>query len=307
MSAQTPSVTTAPARPEFGPEATSNTLEILDSTIHWVEHGEGSPIVFLHGNPTSSFLWRGVFSGLRGRGRLLAPDLIGFGDSGKPDIAYDLDDHQRYLNAWFDALDLRDVTLVVQDYGAAFGITWARNNPDRVSGLVIAEPVLRPIDSAALPAEFVALRGEVLKDGIGEQIVLEENRFITGLLPSAVLDGLPDEVQAVYAAPFPTPESRRPILVFPRSLPVDAKPQSTVDFLAANEQWLATSPIPKALFTFEPGFLLTPEIVEWAKSNIAELEVTAVGRGSHYVQEDSPAEIAAAVGAFLDVHRDATA
>ncbi|MGW0036353.1 haloalkane dehalogenase [Gordonia sp. NPDC003376] len=292
-------VTTTAARPEFGPDATSNTVDVLGSTLHYVEHGSGDPIVFLHGNPTSSYLWRGVFSRLHGSGRLLALDLIGFGDSGKPDIDYSLDDHQRFVDAWFDALDLRNVTLVVQDYGAAFGITWARRHPDRVAGLVIAEPVLRPIRSADLPADFVALRAQVVEPGVGEDIVLEQNRFVTGLLPNAVLEGLSAADRSVYEAPFPTPESRRPILVFPRALPVDAQPQSTVDFLAANEPWLQTSPIPKTLFTFEPRFLLTPEIVDWVGANVANVEIQAIGAGGHYVQEDSPAEIAAAVATFV--------
>lgn len=296
-----PSATTSPspARPEFGAGATSNTVDVLGSALHYVESGSGDPIVFLHGNPTSSYLWRGVFSRLQGKGRLLALDLIGFGESGKPDIEYSLEDHQRFVDAWFDALDLRNVTLVAQDYGAAFGITWARTHPDRVAGLVIAEPVLRPIRSDDLPAEFVALRAEVLKPGVGEQIILEENRFVTGLLPGAVLNGLTDDDLAVYTAPFPTPESRRPVLVFPRALPVDAEPQTTVDFLAANEDWLRTSTIPKALYTFEPGFLLTPEIVDWVRDNVANIQIRALGAGGHYVQEDSPAEIAEAVAAFV--------
>lgn len=293
------SVTTTSARPEFGAGTTSNTIEVLDSTLHYVEAGAGDPIVFLHGNPTSSFLWRGVFSRLHGQGRLLALDLIGFGDSGKPDIEYSLDDHQRYVDAWFDALDLRNVTLVLQDYGAAFGIGWARRHPDRVAGVVLAEPVLRPIASADLPEGFVALRSQVLEPGVGEQIILEDNRFVTELLPGAVLGGLSDEVQAVYAAPFPTPESRRPILVFPRALPVDAKPESTVAFLAANEPWLRASPIPKALFTFEPGFLTTPDVVAWVRDNVAQVEITALGAGGHFVQEDAPQAIAEGVAAFL--------
>ncbi len=300
MTAADTSIRTSTARSEFGPDATSNSIDVLDSSLHWVEHGTASPIVFLHGNPTSSFLWRGVFTGLRGRGRLLALDLIGFGDSGKPDIDYTLDDHQGYVDAWFDALDLTDVTLVLQDYGAAFGLTWARRHPDRVKAVVLAEPVIRPIASADLPEQFVALRGEVLKDGVGEQIVLEDNRFITELLPSAVLGGLTPEVQEVYAAPFPTANSRKPILVFPRALPVDARPQSTVDFLAANESWLAESELPKILLTFEPGFLLTPEIVDWARRNIANLTVQSGGAGSHYVQEDAPDAIASAVAEVLD-------
>ncbi|MFW0786263.1 haloalkane dehalogenase [Gordonia sp. CPCC 206044] len=300
MTASEDTIRSASARDEFGPDAQSNTIDVLDSTLHWVEHGDGDPVVFLHGNPTSSYLWRKVFAGLHGRGRLLALDLIGFGESGKPDIDYSLEDHQRYVDAWFDALDLRDVTLVLQDYGAAFGVTWARRHSDRVKAVVLAEPVIRPIASADLPSDFVGLRAQVLEPGVGEQIILQDNRFITELLPGSVLGGLDEDARAAYAEPFPTPRSRRPILVFPRSLPVDAQPRSTVDFLARNEQWLADSEVPKVLVTFRPGFLVTPEIIEWARSTIRNLDVRDGGAGGHFVQEDAPDAIAAAVIGVLD-------
>jgi len=285
----------AVAHPAFGATAHARDVAVLDSTIHWVESGTGDPIVFLHGNPTSSYLWRKVFARLEGEGWLLAVDLIGFGGSGKPDIAYDLADHERYLDAWFAALDLTGVTLVLQDYGAAFGVSWARRNPDRVKAIVLLEPVLWPIDSADLPQAFVDTRALVKRPGEGEQFVLEDNLFLTKLFPATFLEPLPEEDLQVYLAPFPTPESRRPVIVFPRSLPVDGEPQATVDLLEENAAWLRESDTPKLLLTFDPGFLLTAPILAWARENIRNLDVQAAGAGVHFVQEEQPEAIAEAV------------
>lgn len=283
----------------FGPNAVDRRIDVLDSHVHWVEvSGDGDPVVFLHGNPTSSFLWRKVIAGWNGRGRLLAPDLIGFGDSGKPDIEYTLEDHERYLDAWFDSLELTNVVLVLQDYGSTFGLSWARKNPDRVKAVALLEPIIRPIPSAALDPNFVALRARVLSEE-GEQIVLRDNFFVEQLLPGNVLDGLTDDEKAEYVRPFPTVESRKPVLVFPRALPVDGEPAGTVEVLALNEKWLTTSATPKILFTFDPGFLLTEDILEWATTNIESLEVEHLGAGNHYVQEDRPTEIADAVTKWL--------
>ncbi len=277
----------------FGPEARSVDTPVLDSHIHHVEHGNGDPIVLLHGSPTSSYLWRHVFTRLVGRGRLLVPDLIGFGDSGRPDIAYELDDHIRYLDAWFDALGLNNVTLVVQDYGAAFGASWAARHSGRVKAVLLAEPVIRDIASADLPEPFVQAQALIRTSGDGEKFVVEDNLFLTQVLPGAFLTPPAQEDLDVYLAPFPTPESRAHLIKFPRNLPIDGNPAASVDFLERSVDWLKTSTdVPKLLLTFEPGFLLTPEILSWATENIAALEVRAAGAGVHFVQEEQPQAIA---------------
>lgn len=286
-------------RDAFGPNVQHRDVEVLGSSMHWVEADEGRPLVMLHGNPTSSFLWRKVFRKLRGQGRLLAVDLIGFGQSGKPDIEYDLADHERYLDAWFEELQLDDVTLVIQDYGSTLGLSWARRYPDRVRAIVMMEPIIRPIPSAALDPQFVALREQVLQPGVGERIVLEENAFVTQLLPASLIHGLTPEEQAVYEAPFPTPESRKPILFCPRALPVDGRPASTMEVLDANAEWLSTTDVPVLLLTFEPGFLMMPEIQAWAEANIKELRVEHLGAGIHWVQEDQPEAIAGSITGWL--------
>ncbi|GAA1724964.1 haloalkane dehalogenase [Aeromicrobium alkaliterrae] len=284
----------------FGPGAQSVDVPVLDSHLHHVEAGEGDPIVFLHGSPTSSYLYRHLFGLLAGRGRLIAPDLIGFGDSGRPEIAYDLADHERYLDAWFEALDLRDVTLVLQDYGAAFGVSWASRHADRVKAVLLAEPVIRDIESSALPEAFVGAQRVIRTPGDGEKFVVEDNLFLTAVLPGAFLTPLAEADLAVYQAPFPTPESRTHLIRFPRNLPIDGDPASSVEYLARNEAWLASSTdVPKTLLTYEPGFLVTPTIVEWIRENVANLEVHAGGAGVHFVQEEQPQGIADAVVALL--------
>ncbi len=289
---------TKPPHPAFGPHAHARDISILDSHIHYIESGEGRPIVFLHGNPTSSFLWRHIFRRLDGQGRLLAPDLIGFGFSGKPDIEYNLADHQRYLDAWFEELDLSDVTLILQDYGSTFGLDWARRHPDRVRAVSFFEPVLRAIEGEALSPEFISTRARI-RSAKGETFVLEENRFLTELFPWFFLKPLsPDDLQH-YLEPFPTAASRKPVLYFPRNLPVDGDPVTTVNFLAKSYDWLRDSDAPKLLLTFEPGFLLTPAILEWARSNIRNLEVEPAGSGIHFVQEEAPEEIAEALLRWL--------
>jgi haloalkane dehalogenase len=284
----------------FGADARSVDVPVLDSFLHHVEQGEGAPVVFLHGSPTSSFLYRHLFRLLEGNGRLLAPDLIGFGDSGRPEIAYDLADHVRYLDGWFDALDLHDVTLVLQDYGAAFGVSWAARHPDRVRAVLLAEPVIRDIESSALPEAFVGAQQLIRTPGDGERFVVEDNGFMEQVFPGAFLQPLSAEDLAVYQAPFPTPESRAHLIRFPRNLPIDGVPASSVEFLGRSEAWLAASvDVPKTLLTYEPGFLLTPTIEAWIRDNVANIEIHPGGAGVHFVQEEQPQGIADALVALL--------
>jgi haloalkane dehalogenase len=287
--------------PSFGPKAQSRFAEVLESKMHWVEAGSGDPIVFMHGNPTSSFLWRKIFAQFEGKGRLLAPDMIGFGQSGKPSMDYSLADFQRYYDAWFDMLDLRNVTLVLQDYGGLFGVSWARRHPDRVKAIALLEPVLRPLRSKDLGEDFLKIRSLVLQPGEGEKFVMDENKFVD-MCSRWFLKPLPEEERLEYMKPFPTTESRKPVITFPRHLPVDGAPQITVDLLELNAQWLKTSEIPKLLLTFEPGFLIQKEQIDWSRENIKNIEIEAVGPGLHFVQEDQPDGIARAVSSWMERH-----
>jgi haloalkane dehalogenase len=274
---------------------TERDVRALDSSIHHVETGQGDPIVFLHGNPTSSYLWRNVIPRLAGEGRCLAPDLIGMGKSGKPDIAYRFDDHARYLDAWFDALALERVTLVIHDWGSALGIHWAKRHGERVRGIAMMEAILRSIPWDEFPKEIAELFRGFRTAGVGEQLVLEQNVFVERVLPGAILRKLTDAEMAAYRAPFPDAKSRRPVLAWPRQLPLGGEPAEIIAVLGENERWLATSDVPKLLLTFEPGVLITEPVVRWCQARFRNLTVRKIGPGAHFVQEDHPVEIGDAV------------
>jgi len=263
-----------------------------------VDVGEGDPIVFLHGNPTSSYLWRNVIPHVEGLGRCLAPDLVGMGDSGAaPDGSYRFVDHARYLDAWFEALGLTNVTLVVHDWGSALGFYWAYRHPERVRGIAYMEAVVRPLTWEDWREEsrqiFQNLRSEA-----GEEMVLEKNLFIEGILPSAVLRDLTEEEMNVYRRPYLEPgESRRPTLTWPRELPINGEPEDVVSIVDDYSEWLAQSDVPKLFVNAEPGAILTGSQREFCRTWPNQEEVTV--RGVHFVQEDSPHEIGEAVATFV--------
>lgn len=276
-------------------------LPVLDSHMAYVEVGVGAPIVFLHGNPTSSYLWRNVIPHLEASGRCLAPDLIGMGRSGKAaGGSYHFVDHARYLDAWFEALAVTNATLVVHDWGSALGFHWARRHPDRVRALVYMEAIVRPLTWDDWPENarkvFQAMRSEA-----GEEMVLQKNVFVERILPASVLRGLTHEEMDHYREPFRHPgESRRPTLTWPREIPVDGEPADVVAIVEAYGAWLATSPVPKLFVNADPGSILTGRQRELCRRWPNQQEVTV--RGSHFVQEDSPAEIGRAIAAFLRRH-----
>jgi haloalkane dehalogenase len=279
--------------------ATMPSIDVLDSTIHYEREGD-SPLVYLHGNPTSSHVWRNVLPRTGG----LAPDLIGMGRSGKPDIPYHFADHARYLDAWFDALELEDVILVGYDWGGALAFDWAARHPERVRGVAFFETILKPLEWDEYPAvaqeRFRAFR----QNGTGERLVLEENVFITQALHATTLTDLSDADYAAYAAPYPTPESRRPLLEWSRSSPIGGEPAEMVARVEAYDAWLASSDdVPKLLLTFDssPTLLIGPQLTAWCEGNIAGLEVKACGPAGHMAPEDQPEAIAAAVAEWAAI------
>jgi len=273
-------------------------IALLETEISYVDTGAGEPVVFLHGNPTSSYLWRNVIPHVEGLGRCLAPDLVGMGDSGAaPDGSYRFVDHARYLDAWFEALGLTNVTLVVHDWGSALGFYWAYRHPERVRGIAYMEAVVRPLSweewSDSSRRIFQDLRSEA-----GEEMVLEKNLFIEGILPSAVLRDLTEEEMNVYRRPYLEPgESRRPTLTWPRELPINGEPEDVVSIVDDYSKWLAQSDVPKLFVNAEPGAILTGSQREFCRTWPNQEEITV--RGAHYVQEDSPHEIGEAVATFV--------
>jgi haloalkane dehalogenase len=267
-------------------------VDVLDSTMSYTEAGAGSgagtPLVFLHGNPTSSYLWRRVVpvvERLGGPGRLLAPDLIGMGASGKPAGAYRFADHARYLDAWLDALGIGEVVLVGHDWGGALAFDWAARHPGRTRGVAFMETIVRPMSWDDLPEGARDLFRSFRTPGVGEAMVLDQNVFVEQALPRTVATGLTEADLEVYRKPYPTRDSRRPLLQWPRELPIDGEPADVVARVEAYDAWLARSPeVPKLLLAFDPGpgTMMAPALVEWCAGNVAGLEIARGGPAGHH-------------------------
>jgi haloalkane dehalogenase len=271
---------------------------LLGSRMAWVEAGRGDPILFLHGNPTSSYLWRNVMPHLAGQGRCIAPDLVGMGDSDKlapsgPD-RYTFVEHRRYLDALLDALELGgNVTLVVHDWGSALGFDWARRHPDRVKGIAYMEAIVRPLRWAEWP-EAARRVFQGFRSPAGEAMVLEQNVFVERVLPGSILRKLLDAEMEAYRRPFREPgEGRRPTLSWPRQIPIEGEPADVTRIVQDYADWLSRSPLPKLFVNAEPGAILVGPQREFCRGWPSQQEVTV--RGAHFVQEDSPDEIGAAV------------
>ena len=270
--------------------------------LAYVDEGEGDPIVLLHGNPTSSYLWRNVIPELEGSGRVIVPDLIGQGDSEKlpreegPDryrfeVAYD------YLKGLLDALDVTErVTLVLHDWGSGLGFHWASQHGDRVRAIAYMEAIVRPVSWDDWPE---SARGifQGFRSPKGEDLILERNLFVEAVLPSAILRTLSEEEMEHYRAPFGTPDDRQPTLNWPRQIPIDGEPAHMVELVDRYAEWMATSSVPKLFINAEPGSILTGPQREFCRSWPNQTEVTVAG--SHFVQEDSPAEIGQAIAGWL--------
>jgi haloalkane dehalogenase len=269
----------------------------------YVEVGEGDPIVFLHGNPTSSYLWRNVIPHLERHGRCIAPDLVGMGDSAKlpqsgPD-AYTFVEHRRYLDGLLDALGVRErVTLVLHDWGSALGFDWANRHRAAVRGLAYMEAIVGSRTWDTFPAQarplFQALRSQA-----GETMILEQNAFVEQILPGGILRPLSAEEMAEYRRPFAERgEGRRPTLTWPRQIPIGGEPADVMAIVTAYGDWLAASPVPKLFVKGEPGAILGDgALVRFCRTWSAQREATV--QGIHFLQEDAPDEIGRAIATWL--------
>jgi haloalkane dehalogenase len=283
---------------------------VLDSWLSFQEAGAGPALVFLHGNPLSSRVWRHVLPQVAERGRCLAPDLIGMGDSGKPDLQYRFADHARYLDAWIEALGLGNIVLVGYDWGGALAMDWAARHRERVRGLVLFETFLRPMRWDEWSPAGAELFRRLRTPGVGEKMVLEENQFLERSLSNGIRRGLEPSELAAYYAPFPDAASRRPLLKWPREIPIEGEPADVMGIVTRYDAWLAASvDVPKLLLSFDspaglqPSPTGSPLMVEWARSHIAALEIAALGPAGHHAAEDAPREIADAISQWLDRHQ----
>ena len=283
---------------------TKHFQEVDGKRIAYLDEGEGDPIVLLHGNPTSSYLWRNVVPELTGKGRVIVPDLIGQGDSEKLPASegpgrYTFLVAYQYLDGLLAALGVTErVTLVIHDWGSALGFYWAQQHPDSLRGIAYMEGIVRPVEWEEWPE---AARGifQGFRSEKGEDLVLERNMFIEGVLPSAIIRDLTEEEMDRYRAPFSTPDDRQPTLNWPRQIPISGEPPEMVELVAGYGAWLeTTNNLPKLFINAEPGSILTGKQREYCRSWPNQREVTV--KGAHFVQEDSPVEIGQAVAAWLD-------
>jgi haloalkane dehalogenase len=279
--------------------------EVLGRRMAYVEVGEGAPIVFLHGNPTSSYLWRSVIPELAGRGRCLAPDLIGMGDSDKlpaDDAArYTFARHRDFLDALLAQLGVtEDVTLVLHDWGSALGFDWARRHPGAVRGIAYMEAIVQPLPGWDGWPE--AARGifQAMRSPAGEELILEKNVFVENILPASIQRTLSDAEMDEYRRPFAAPgDDRLPTLVWPRQIPVGGEPADVAAAVAAYADWLASTPdLPKLFINADPGIILTGAQREFCRTWPDQTEVTVPGL--HFIQEDSGPEIGRAIAAWMD-------
>lgn len=282
--------------------AQKRTAQVLGKQMAYVEIGSGDPIVLLHGNPTSSYLWRDVVPHLVPLGRCVLPDLIGMGDSDKLDASgpgrYRFVEHRKYLDALYEAVDLDDrVTFVIHDWGSALGFDWANRHRDRIRAIAYMEAIVMPVTWEDWPESarriFQGLRSES-----GENMILDKNLFVERILPGSIQRRLSDDEMAEYRRPFAEPgEARRPTLTWPRQIPIDGEPEDLVKIVHSYGEWMSTCAVPKLFVNAEPGAILIGRQREFCRGWPNQTEVTVPGL--HFVQEDSPDEIGHAIADWL--------
>ncbi len=277
-------------------------VEVKGKRMAYVEMGEGDPVVFLHGNPTSSYLWRNIMPHVAGQARCLAPDLIGMGDSDKLDDpgpgSYRFVEHREYLDGFLDAVGLGgNAVFVIHDWGSALGFDWGNRHRDRTRGFCYMEALVRPVTWEEWPEAAKAVF-QGFRSPAGEGMVLEKNVFVERVLPGSILRKMSEEEMAVYRRPFATPgEDRRPTLTWPREIPISGEPEDVVEVVRAYSEWLAASDVAKLFVDAEPGAILTGAqrdfCLGWPNQTVAKV------KGSHFIQEDSPHEIGRALSEWL--------
>ena len=280
----------------------SRYVEVLGSRMHYVEQGTGDPILFIHGNPTSSYLWRDIVPYVSGQGRCIVPDLIGQGDSDKLDNSgpdsYTFTEHRDYLDGLLDQLDIGDsVTLVIHDWGSALGFDWANRNRDRVAGICYMEAIVRPVTWDEWPDGATDIF-QAMRSGAGEAMVLTKNLFVEAILPASIMRKLSDEEMNEYRRPFTEAgEDRRPTLTWPRQIPIEGEPADVAEIVQSYADWLSTSEVPKLFVNADPGTILTGSQRDFCRTWPNQTEVTVPG--IHFIQEDSADAIGEALAGWL--------
>ena len=284
------------------PYANKKTMVINNKTMSYIDEGEGDAIVFQHGNPTSSYLWRNVMPHLEGQGRLIACDLIGMGDSEKltnsGPRSYNYFEHRDFLFALLEKLNIgKQVVFVIHDWGSALGFDWSFQNQDRIQGVAYMEGIVKPVTWDEWPENAIKVF-QGFRSEAGESMVLDKNIFVERVLPSSIMRELSEEEMNEYRRPFlNSGEDRRPTLSWPRQIPIQGEPKEVVEVVENYSNWLSSSDLPKLFINADPGSILTGKQREFCRSWPNQDEVTV--KGTHFMQEDSPDEIGKAVSRFV--------
>lgn len=266
--------------------------DINGSKIHYIDEGKGDPILFLHGNPTSSYLWRNIIPYVQSHGRCIAPDLIGMGKSDKPDIDYGFQDTYKYLEEFIDSLALKNITLVLHDWGSGLGFHYANTHRDNIKGIAFMEAMVKPLTWKGMPSFGLQMAFRMMRTpGIGWFMLSVANMFVKKLLPDMIVRKLSKEEIDNYELPYPTISSRKPVRTWPLDVPIDGKPKYTYDIINSYGEWLKESSVPKLFFYAQPGAIILKDTVDYIKSNFSNLKSIDIGQGLHFIQEDNPHQI----------------
>jgi haloalkane dehalogenase len=279
-----------------------NYIEVCGSKIHYIDEGRGRPILFLHGNPTSSYLWRNILPYLKSKGRCIAPDLIGMGKSDKPDIEYRFFDHVKYIDEFIEKMSLKDILLVVHDWGSSLGLFYSMRNEDNVTGIALMEAILMPIDSWELfPPNVRKIFQDFRTPDLGWDMIVNQNFFIKKVLEKhGALRPLSEEELAYYREPFQKKEYRKPLWRWPNEIPIEGIPRDIVKVVGDYNRWLQRSNIPKLLIYGQPGTLIPKPVVDWCIQKLSNLKVVNIGPGIHLLQEDNPHSIGQEIVKWFD-------
>ena len=273
-------------------------VDINDSFMSYIDSGNGDVTLFIHGNPTSSFLWRNIIPSIDKISRCIAPDLIGMGNSGKPkNCGYTFLEHYDYLSEFVEnVIPEGKITLVIHDWGSALGFHWASNNPERIKGIVYMEALVRPVTWEEWP-ENARNIFNLLRSDAGEELILEKNIFVERILPNSAINGVSDSAMEIYRNPYSLPETRLPTLIWPREIPISGEPQHMVEIISNYAEFMMKSNFPKLFINADPGSILTGPQREFCRQWPNQKEVTV--KGLHFIQEDSPMEIGDEISKWL--------
>ena len=269
----------------------SRFLEIKGSKIHYIDEGEGTPFLFLHGNPTSSYLWRNIIPHLMPHGRTIAPDLIGMGKSDKPDIDYRYLTHCGYITEFIEKLELKDIVMVLHDWGSGIGFQYAQHHEANIKGLVFMESILRTMSWREFPFVYKFIFKRFRNEKKGKKMIMGKNFFVERVMKMATVRKLGKEEMDHYREPFGDYDSRFPTYMWPNEIPIDGHPQNNHEVISGYSEWLKQTDLPKLLLWFSPGGIITPKEVPDIENSLKGLKSVYLGKGRHYVQEDHPDEI----------------